>query len=41
MSLEISTTVRFKPDQEKIKPEMKSAVKVKRKTRKKGTKKKV
>jgi len=35
MSLEISTTVRFKPDQEQIKPEMKSKVKVKHKTRKK------
>lgn len=41
MSLEISTTVRFRPDQEKIEPVMKSSVKVKRKSRKKKTKKKV
>lgn len=41
MSLEISTTVRFIPDQEKIKPEMKSTVKVLSKGRKKKTKKKV
>jgi hypothetical protein len=41
MSLEISTTVRFKPDQDKIKPEMKSVVKVKSKRKKKKTKKKV
>jgi hypothetical protein len=41
MSLEISTTVRFKPDQEKIEPVMKSSVKVKKKGRKKKSKKKV
>ena len=41
MSLEISTTVRFVPDSEKLKPEMKSVVKVKRKSKKKRTKKKV
>lgn len=41
MSLEISTTVRFIPDKEKLKPEMKSTVKVKSKGRKKKTKKKV
>jgi hypothetical protein len=41
MSLEISTTVRFVPDQDKIKPEMKSSVKVKSQGRKRKTKKKV
>ena len=41
MSLEISTTVRFVPDKEQLKPEMKSVVKVKRKGKKKKTKKKV
>jgi len=39
MSLEISTTVRFKPEDETIKPEMKSSVKVK--SRKRKPKKKV
>jgi hypothetical protein len=41
MSLEISTTVRFKPDGENMRPEMKSAVKLKSMSRKKRTKKKV
>jgi hypothetical protein len=41
MSLEISTTVRFVPAQEKIRPEMKSSVKVKSQDGKKRTKKKV
>ena len=39
MSLEISTTVRFRPDQEDMKPEMKTSVKMK--SRKRKTKKKV
>jgi len=33
MSLEISTTVRFRPDQEDMKPEMKTSVKVKSRNR--------
>jgi hypothetical protein len=41
MSLEISTTVRFVPDKEKLKPELESTVKVKSKSRKEKTKKKV
>jgi hypothetical protein len=41
MSLEISTTVRFKPEGENMRPEMKSAVKLKSMSRKKRTKKKV
>ena len=40
MSLEISTTVRFIPEKESIRPDLRSKVKVKSKGRKKKTKKK-
>lgn len=41
MSLEISTTVRFVPEQGQIKPEMKSSMKIRGKGGKRETKKKV
>ncbi len=41
MSLEISTKVRFLPEQDQLRPEMKSKVKVKGRGRKKEAKKKV